>query len=77
MKDSAYLIIEKGGIQMLRKNRPDLHAGQVAVKIQVDVSDAYFDRHIPQAHLTLAEEDILTPTIDVAVESPMQPELEV
>ncbi len=77
MRDSAFLIIEKGGIQMLRKNRPDLHAGQVAVKVHVDVADEYFDRYIPQAHLTLAEEDILTPTIDVTVESPMNPEPEV
>ena len=44
MKDTCYLVISSAGIQSLRKTRPNLSAGQVAVRLVVEVDDSYFRR---------------------------------
>lgn len=68
MKDVAYLIITKSGVQALRKTRPQLNSGEVAVRLRLTVPDEFFERIIPDAEIIIPEEAVLTPPIEVGIE---------
>lgn len=68
MKDTAYLIITKAGVSNLRKTRPKLNSGEVAVRLRLTVPDEFFERIIPDAELIIPEEAVLTPPIEVGIE---------
>lgn len=65
MKTSAYIIVTKGGALTLRKVKPTLHSGQVAVKINIEMSDKFFERFIPEATLNIQDHNVLTPDIKI------------
>jgi hypothetical protein len=68
MKDVCYLVLNSAGIQSLRKTRPALSAGQVAVRLVVEVDDSYFRRAIPTAELTIPADYLIEPEIIVELE---------
>lgn len=60
MKDSIYIICDRNGVKDLRKSKPTLTSGQVAVRINVEIPVGYFDRFIPVATVKLPEPPPLT-----------------
>ena len=70
MKDTCYLVIDERGVQALRKTRPDLSSGQVAIRLHVNVSDRFFHRAIPTAELTVPDDFVIEPMIEVELETP-------
>lgn len=68
MKDTIYLIMDRNGVQALRKTRPKLAAGQVAVRLAVEVDDAYFHRAIPTAELVVPVDRLIEPEIIVELQ---------
>lgn len=67
MRDSAYLIINQDKIVAMRKQKPQLSSGQVAVQVHVNLPDAYFKRFIPEATLEIPEAAVLRPPVEVAL----------
>jgi hypothetical protein len=68
MKDTCYLVLNSAGVQTLRKTRPNLSAGQVAVRLVVEVDDSYFRRAIPTAELVIPDNFLIEPEITVELE---------
>lgn len=68
MRDTIYLILEKTGAVGIRKGRPNLNAGQVAVRLQITISDGFFDRFIPDVSIDIPDGAVLKP--QVAIELP-------
>ena len=58
MKEVAYLIIGKTGIRGVRKTRPDLKWDEVAMKINLDIPDALFQRPHIEAKITVDPDKI-------------------
>jgi len=66
----AYLVIEKdkrlkGNVRVVlsRRTRPDIYAGQMAVKVKITVDEEVFDK-IPTANLDINKDEIIMPEID-------------
>ncbi len=68
MKTTCYLIISENGSVEVRKRRPDMSAGQVAVKLRLDISDRFFDRFIPNVEMSIPDEAVIEPDIQVTYE---------
>lgn len=75
MKTSTYLILTRTGIVGIRKNKPYLTSGQVAVKLEIEVSDQFFDRFVPTAKLNIKDHQVLTPDIGVTIDDPVMDKL--
>lgn len=65
MIDSAYVIFNKRGVVGLRKTKPALRSGEVAVKMEFSISEKFFDRTIPEAKINIPDDYIQKPTVDV------------
>lgn len=66
----AYLVIEKDrngwpSIAAIRKEAPALRAGQVAIRLVVNVPLSLFYTFIPDVTVELHEGDIIEPTVEV------------
>lgn len=70
MKDHAFLIVSSRGVQRMTKTRPRLKSGEHAIRLRVEIPDAYFDRSIPTAVLEITEDYIMAPEFDVDVVEP-------
>lgn len=55
MKDSIYIICDKNGVKGYRKNKPPLNSGEVAIRVDIVVPTAYFERFVPTVNLTIPE----------------------
>lgn len=58
MKETAYLIIGKTGIRGVRKTRPGLKWDEVAMKVDLNIPDALFQRPHIEAKITVDPEKI-------------------
>lgn len=72
---SAYLVIEKDAwaygrprITAMRKNKPALESGQIAVKVNLKIPMAIFDQFIPVLEAEISEPDVIAPTIEIEPE---------
>lgn len=72
---SAYLVIEKAGwkwdpprITAMRKEKPALKSGQIAVKVSLKIPMAIFDQFIPVLEAEISEPDVIAPTIQIEPE---------
>ena len=68
MKTTCYLIISKNGSIDVRKRRPDLSSDQIAVKLRLDISDRFFYRFIPDVEMSIPDEAVIKPDIQVTYE---------
>lgn len=73
MKDSVYLVMNRRGVTEMRKRKPQLSSDEVAVRINVEISDHFFRRFIPDANLTIPDSYVMEPEIDVEVGDPPAP----
>lgn len=75
MKSFTYLILSKTGIVGVRKNKPYLTSGQVAIKLNVEVSDKFFERFVPSVILKIPDHKVIEPNIKVEVNDPVMDKL--
>lgn len=68
MRTRCYLVLGPKGVRHMRKSRPALEWDEVAVQIVLEVSDDFFHRSIPEAHILIPDEAIIKPQISVEVE---------
>jgi hypothetical protein len=82
MKDSAYVVFSKKGLQRMMKGRqaggsrarPQLGRGEFAVLVTFDVPDSIFnERPVPEATVRIPERQIIEAPIDVEVNDPPGP----
>jgi len=65
MKLNCFLIVGKSGSVRTTKYVPALAQNEVAIKLNVNLSDKFFERFIPQAKLNVPDDFILTPEMEV------------
>ncbi len=65
MKTSAYIILTKSGVVSLRKGKPKLNSNQVAVKLNLTISDKFFERFVPEVNIGVPDDYVSKPEIDV------------
>lgn len=68
MKSTVYLVMDATGVRFLRKTRPKLAAGQVAVRLVIEVDDAYFHHTIPTVELSVPTGQLIEPEISIALQ---------
>lgn len=65
----AYLILERDyhGMKIadMRKNKPSLRSGQVAVRVQIKINSTLFENLIPTISAEIQAADIIEPTVEV------------
>jgi len=59
MRIRAYLIISAGGGVEIRKQRPTPTAGRVAVLLNIDISNAWFEQSVPVVNLAIPDAHVL------------------
>lgn len=42
MKDVVYLVVSRAGVQSMRKSLPNMHRGEIAIKVHVTVAEKAF-----------------------------------
>lgn len=72
---TAYLVVEKDSwiygkprIVAMRKNKPSLESGQIAVKVNLKIPMAIFDQFIPVLEAEISAPDAILPTIEIEPE---------
>lgn len=66
MNDQIYLVITRTAITVMRRTRPNLYPGEIAIRLTINVPDSAFDSVIP-AEITLEEDHIIKPTITIEI----------
>ena len=65
MKTSVYVILSKNGVVGIRKGKPQLSSSQVSVKLNLTISDKFFERFVPEVELSIPDDYVSHPKIDV------------
>ena len=65
MKDTCYLVLNKHGVKRLTKKPPALNGDERAVAIVIDVADEIFNYTFMKTELTITEEDVIEPSMEV------------
>jgi hypothetical protein len=73
---SIYLVLERSKwrydpprVVSMRKEKPRLESGQVAVKVQLRIPMDLFNTYIPVVEAELAEGDFILPELEVGFEN--------
>ena len=67
MKDTFYLIINERGAKKIRSTRPQLSSDEVAIKINIALSDNFFERFVPETTITIPDDKVIQPEIKVDI----------
>lgn len=59
MRIRVYLIISSGGGVEVRKQRPSPTMGRVAVLLNIDISNAWFEQPMPVVNLAIPDAHVL------------------
>ena len=65
MKTSAYVILTKHGVLSLRKGKPKLNSNEVAVRLNLTISDKFFERFVPEVDIDVPDDYVAKPEIGV------------
>lgn len=65
MKDTVYLVMDVGGIRRMAKKPPKLAGNERSVAIEVSVADEIFEYTFMKSSLTITENDVQEPTMEV------------
>lgn len=76
MKVSVYLVLSQGGDIRLVKTSPKLNSMEVAVKLNLSISDKFFKRFIPETELTIPDEYVLEPRFEAHIKEMPKEKLE-
>lgn len=69
MKDTVYLVFSSAGVHKLTKNLPPLHSGEYACCLNIEVPDMYFKAAIPKASITIGEDQMVSPSVTVDIQT--------
>lgn len=67
MKLTAYLLIDAHGAIEVRKKPPAPHLRQVAIRVSIELDDAWFHRPIPTVAIVVPNDHVL-PAVAVQTE---------
>lgn len=71
MKSTIYLIANSRGVDRITKKKaPSMHAGEVAVKLTVEIANENFRQPMAEAELVIDDRHVIQPTVEVTVELP-------
>lgn len=59
MKDSIYLVLNNWGVVRYRKSPPSLAIGEVAIKLNLTISDNWFKKVIPEGEVSVPDKAII------------------
>lgn len=69
LEDSVYLVLQRDRFGMkvaeMRKNKPAMRAGQIAVKVRLRIPRKAFEEFIPSVVATIGENDVFEPKVEV------------
>jgi len=74
MKLNCFLIVSNGGSVRTTKYVPALAQSEIAIKLDINLSDKFFERFIPHAKLNVPDDFVLTPEIKVELVMPKDSE---
>ncbi len=63
MKETAYIVFNASGGRRLTKNPPYLNAYEIAIKLNINISNKFFNRFIPETDLIIPDEFVIEPKI--------------
>lgn len=72
MKAIFYVTFNQRGTVSATKRSPNLSSGEFAVRMRLEVPDAFFKPEIPTVDLTINERDMILPV--VVVDGEQQPQ---
>jgi hypothetical protein len=70
MKINCYLVVSSGGSVHTTKYAPSLAQNEIAIKLDVNLSNKFFERFIPHAKLDVPDDFVLSPEIKVELMMP-------
>lgn len=70
MKVTSYLIILNHGIVRVTKRTPSLYQNEIAIKLDIELSNKFFERFVPHASLKVGDDFVLNPDIEVKLVNP-------
>lgn len=73
MKSTVYLIMHARGVDRMTKRTPDLYAGEVAIRLTVQVDEEHFRVPYADASIVLGPEHLILPEVEVTVDEPELP----
>ena len=65
MKDRIYLVLNKNKIVRTAKNPPPLFMGEVAVKLNLGISDDWFRKVIPEGTVSIPDTAVLGDGLEI------------
>lgn len=65
MFDTCYLVISEYGIERMTKRRGQVKAGEVAVKIGINLPEGAFEEPEPDAVINVPERALIGPNVTV------------
>ncbi len=76
MKVSIFLVLSQNGDIKLYKTPPKLNSMEVAVKLNLSISDKFFKRFIPETELVIPDEYVLEPKLEARIKDLPKEKLE-
>lgn len=67
MKDSVFLVFDRGKVKKMYKTKPSLRRDEHAIRLDVEMDDDYFRAAIPSHKLRVAAEDVIRPEVGVVI----------
>lgn len=67
MNIKAFLVISRSGTLRVVKNRPYLNNTEIAVTLDIDVPNKFFERLMPTVKIDLPEEAIVNPDTQAVI----------
>lgn len=74
MKVNCYMIVNSNGKVRVTKTSPSLFQNEIAIKLDMNLSDKFFQRFIPHAKLDVPDDFVLTPEMEVELVMPKDEE---
>ncbi|MBT8448970.1 MAG: hypothetical protein KJO69_04735 [Gammaproteobacteria bacterium] len=65
MKDTCYLVLNESGVKRMTKKPPSLQGDERCVAVAVKVDDSIFTYSFMKTELTIGEDDVIEPSMEV------------
>ena len=65
MEETIYIVMDVNGCRRMAKKPPKLSGNERSVAITVKVDDEIFDYTFMKSELTITEDDVVTPSLEV------------
>lgn len=70
MKEKIYLVADRRRVVDMRKMKPDLDGGQVAIQLEIEIPPSYFDRLAPTVKVRIPDvADLAAEQVEVTFSS--------